>query len=169
MRPDVQKRRLAMAIAIVACTLALAPVSGAVFMGLHRLPLSVASEEGIWAANIVDDRDVQGALSRLEELAQTGERSLPEFFEKEIGFLAGARDVRSSGAGRVVGYLVDDGSREALESVRRLMSRAGWSEVSLGGEQGATFVKEGGDCTWALVTCTQTVSATAVVYRCVVR
>lgn len=169
MKPDVQKRRLAVAIALVACALALVPVSGAVFVGLQTSQPLLAGEEEIRAVEIVDERDAQGTLSRIEELAQAGKQSAPEFFETEIGLLVGARDVRTSGAGRVVGYLVDGDFQETFESVCKLMARSGWTEVSMGEMQGATFVKKGGVCTWALVTCTQVGSATAVVYRCVIR
>ena len=169
MNAGVRYKRLAAATAIVIALVAAVPISGSVFEGMPSPSAQAVADGGIRAASIVDEGDARETLSRMEELALAGKAQLPVYFEEEIGLLDGARDVRVDETGRVVGLLVDKPSREVLACIREGMARTGWSAISLGGAEGATFVKEGGTCTWVLVTCTQVGLATAVVYRCVVR
>ncbi len=89
--------------------------------------------------------------------------AVPDWFDREIGLLPGARDVRVSGA--VVGYVVEGESGDALDALCAHMEERGWTCVLLGGVEGATFVKRTGACAWVLGTCTQTGSATSVVLR----
>lgn len=169
MRLDVCHQRLLMAAVIVVALVATVPITSLVFKDVPSPSAQAMADGGIHAASIVDEGDADGTLNRLEKLAEASQTQLPAYFEEEIGLLDGARDVRADDTGRVVGFLVDITSHEAFGCVRENMAKAGWSEISLGDAEGATFVKEGGACTWALVTCTQVGSATAVVYRCVVR
>lgn len=169
MKLDVGHKRLTWAVAIVVALVAAAPITGIAFGSLSGSHVQAIADGGIRAADIVEEGDAGKTLSRIEELAEASRAQLPAYFEEEIGLLDGARDVRADETGRVVGFLVDKSSRDAFDCVRENMVRAGWSEVSLGGAEGSTFVKEGGSCAWALVTCTQVGQVTAVVYRCVVR
>ena len=169
MKPNIQRKRLAMAVAIVVVLAAVVPITGLAVEGASEPLSQAATNGGIRAADVVNGVDAQEMLSRIEALAQSGQGQLPAYFEKEIGLLEGARDARANDTGRVVGYLVDDTSCETLDRIRENMGQAGWSEVSLGQAEGATFMKEDGRCPWALVTCTQVGSATAVVFRCLVR
>ena len=169
MKTDVDRRRLAAAVAIAVGLVAAVPLSGYVIEGVTASPEQAMADGGIRAEDLVEAADVNATLGRIEQLADAGQGQLPGWFEEEIGLLRGARNVRVDGTGHVVGLLVDGALHDALEDVRESMMRAGWSAVSLGEAEGATFVKEGGTCTWALVTCTQVGSSTAVVYRCVVR
>lgn len=165
----IQAKRLAIACVAVAALVLAAPMSGVILKGEAEASPRASTDEGIRASDIIGSGDMQGALQRLEELAVASERPLPEFFQEEIGLLKGARDVRANGAGSVVGFMVDDTEDGTFESLRAHMLQKGWSEVSLGSVDGATFVKDGGACTWALVTCTQVGQATGVVFRCVAR
>lgn len=169
MSAGVYNKRLVAAVAIVLGLVAAVPITGSVFEGASGSPVQAAADEGIRATEIVKAVGADAALSRMEELAASGKAQLPVYFEREIGLPDGARDTRVDSTGRVVGFLVDGPSHEVFVRMRESMARAGWSEVSLGETEGATFVKEGGLCSWALVTCTQVGSATSVVYRCVVR
>ena len=169
MRVDICHQRLLKAVAIAVVLVAAVPITGIAFGGMQSPPAQAMADEGIRAASIVDGGDVDETLNRIEKLAKDGQAQLPVYFEEEIGLFDGARDVRADDTGRVVGFLVDSSSHEAFSCVRENMMKTGWSEISLGDAEGATFVKEDGACTWALVTCTQVGSATAVVYRCVVR
>ena len=90
---------------------------------------------------------------------------VPAAFASEIGFLDGARDVRVSDGGAVVGYVMEGDAREVLEQLNRHMEAAGWAGVALGDRWGATYVKNEGACTWALASCTQVGAATSVVVR----
>jgi len=125
------------------------------------------AERGIDSEALLDVTDAFGSLERIESVAQGTDVAVPEPFSSEIGLLPGARDIRASPQGDVVGYLVDGGSGEVLGEVSRYMEERGWTVVPLGGVQGATFVKSVGECTWALVTCTQVGAGTAVVVRVV--
>lgn len=165
----IQSRRLAIACAVVAALVLVAPVSGVVLKGEAEASSRASVDGGIRVSDIVGAGDMQEALKKLEELAAATERPLPVFFQEEIGLMKGAHDVRSNEGGSVVGYLVDGSEDGIFASLRAHMLQRGWSEVSLGSSGGATFVKEDGACTWALVTCTQVGQATSVVFRCVAR
>lgn len=169
MSSGVCNKRLAMAVVIVVALVVSVPVSGSVFKYMPSSPAQAVADGGIRAASIVDEGNVDEALGKMEKLVEADQAQLPIFFEGEIGLLDGARDVRVDDAGRVIGFLVDRPSSETFARIRENMARTGWSEISLGEAEGATFMKAEGMCTWTLVTCTQVGSATAVVYRCMVR
>lgn len=114
------------------------------------------------AASLLEGGGPDEALARIEELAARTE-ALPEWYESEIGILPGARDIRVSGP--VVGYIVEGDCEAALDDAAALMESRGWTCVSMGDVNGATFVKKSGTCSWALVTCTQAGHATSVVTR----
>ena len=156
------------AFALVVGLICLVPASGLAMGGGLREPSSPSSAGGIKAAEIIGGLNAFAALDRLEEAGGSATGELPGYFEREIGVLESARDVRVSGDGRIVSYIMDCPVAQALSFVGKQMASKGWTEVSLGSVSGATFVKKGGDCQWALVSCTQVGSATSVVYRCAV-
>lgn len=160
---DTWAKRLAAAMAIVTAIVVAAPLSQAA---------SSAAEPGgdpiigssIRAHDLVGDGDAEQVLSRIEELADAGgERSVPDGFEGEIGFLPDVRDIRTSGP--IVGYVVDGSAADAFDRLCVLMESRGWNSVPIGEANGATFMKGSGTLTWALVTCTQVGDATTVVFR----
>lgn len=161
-----QVRRLAAAVFTVCALVAAVPASGALANGLDAARASDLSE-GIDARALMGIKDPFAVLAGIEELAGD-EAVLPEYFEREIGMPAGARAARASEDELVVGYLLDGDAGSALETVKDHMGRRGWSEVPLGDVSGATFVKQGGACSWTLATCTQSGDETCVVFRSVV-
>lgn len=165
---SVSTRRRVRAIALVAGLLVAIPASGLVVDSGYGVARAQASD-GLRASSVIDGLDPYGSLERIEQVAAGAEASLPPYFEEEIGLVEGARDLRADSSGLVVGYVLDMPCDQAAKAVSAHMEEAGWSEVELGGVSGATFVKEGGSCTWTLVTCTQAGSATSVVYRSVAR
>ena len=131
-------------------------------------PGKASAVGGLDADALIGDGDAEASLERIEEAAAAGDMDVPEAFADEVGFLPDARDMRVSGGGDVVGYVVPGDSGEVLAQISERMGAAGWTEVPLGEVEGATFVKSSGACTWALVTCTQVGNDTSVVARCVI-
>lgn len=168
MTVDIQKKRLACACAIVVATIAAAPLSGAL-AGQPAAAQTPTISEGLRASDVVNEPDPLQALSKLELAAECAPYYLPPYFEQEIGLLAGARDVRVSEDGCVVGYVMDESPPETFERLCMHMRGAGWTEVPLGNIMGATFIKEEGSCTWALASCVEVGCSTSVVFRCVTR
>lgn len=155
--------RLAKAVAIVVAIVIVAPVSNWVARAVDVVESEPQAAVGLDAAALLEGGDPDRVLARLEEAAAC-EDAVPMWFQRELGLPAEARDVRASGT--TVSYVVDAESAWAFERVKALLAARGWTCVPLGGIEGATFLKEAGACTWALVTCTQVGSATNVVFRC---
>lgn len=155
--------RQAKAIAIVVALILFVPATGFLFREEGATDAAELANAGINASALSSAGDVDAMLERLEALAESTE-SPPAWFSDEIGILPEARNVRVSGS--VVGYSVTGDSDKTLQLLRANMFDRGWTCVSLGGLEGATFVKESGVCTWALVTCAQVGSTTSVVVRC---
>lgn len=128
-----------------------------------------AANVGIDARAIVGNGDPDGFIERVQKVASPKDADLPPAFAREIGLPFGYRDVRVDSTGAVVSCIVDSAADVVSDAVGKRMVERGWREVPLGSVEGATYVKDSGSCTWALVTCTQAGDATAVVYRCVYR
>ncbi len=182
---SVSRLRRVRAVAIVVALVLAAPAIDAV------LRVALPAEDGARASPVagLDANALAGAggpeafLGRLEALAAVGSvepdgagssavgqsaantPEVPSAFISEIGFLDGARDVRVSDGGAVVGYVMEGDAQEVLEQLNRHMEAAGWAGVALGDRWGATYVKNEGACTWALASCTQVGAATSVVVR----
>ena len=109
---------------------------------------------------------VAALLDGVEERLANSIGAVPEAFEREIGLLPNARDVRVSDDGQVVGYVVEGAERVVAADVEALLLGKGWAALPLEGVSGATFVKNSGSLRWALATCTQVSSAVSVVTRC---
>lgn len=153
---------------IVLAILLAVPGADAVARFASGAQVANASSPGIDAGYLTGAGDAQASLDRIEELAEAGSADVPQAFAEEVGFLPDARDIRANGDGSVVGYTVPHGSADTLDLLAEQMETAGWTTVSLGEVEGATFVKESGACRWALATCTQVGSSTSVVVRSVV-
>lgn len=163
---QVDARRSLIAVAIVAGIVAAPVAVDAVVEGVFApVEASARGSDGIDADVLTACSDPMKALDQIDELVADCGDELPEAFSDEIGLPKGARDVRVSECGSVVGCLLEKEEEEALEIVARALSVQGWTEVPLGQVTGATFVKNGGSCTWVLVTCTQAGDETSVVYR----
>ena len=168
MTVDIQTKRLACACAIVLAAISAVPLSG-MLASQPAAAQAPATSGGLRASDIVNEPDPLQALDKLELAAESAPCRLPLYFEQEIGLPIGARDVRVNGDGSVVGYVMDESPPTAFNRIRSQMEDAGWTEVPLGSILGATFVKAGGSCTWALASCVEVGCSTSVVFRCVTR
>ena len=163
-----QHRRLAVAV-VIAAAIVFAPLVADRILkeaGLVSPDAQVSSVGGLDAWAILEGEDAEEVLARLEKAAEPdGLEAVPSAFLDEVGILPEARDVRASGDGAVVGYVVDADVGDVLACVLEHMQARGWTGVSLGGVDGYTFLKGSGRYTWALATCTQVGNATSVVMR----
>ena len=153
---------------VVVCAIVLAVPIGNAFVLLSKAPALDGEQfanQGICSAALLDAADAFSSLDRVEALAQEAGGPLPSSYSQEVGLLEGARDIRVSGRGDVVGYLVAGECAGVLADMSRHMELRGWTTVPLGDVQGATFVKTQGECTWILVSCTQVGEMTSVVTR----
>lgn len=155
--------RLARALAIVVVLLLAVPVADALLQRDGADVLDVAAEEGITAREIIGEGDPLQMLDRLEGVLVDESQGLPDGLADEVGCLPAYRDLRVGADGSVVSYVVDGDASDISEALRTHMEGKGWARVPLGGVEGATYVKEGGEYTWVLATCTQVGDATSVV------
>ena len=169
MTVNIHTKRLACACAIVLAAISAIPLGGMLTGQPAAAAQTPAASGGLRASDIVNEPDPLQALCKLELAAESTPCRLPSYFEQEIGLPVGARDVRVNGDGSVVGYVMDKSPPTAFEQLCSHMEDAGWTEVPLGNILGATFVKEGGACTWALASCVEIGCSTSVVFRCVAR
>ena len=153
------------AVAIVLVILLVVPGVEAVFDKVTPSN-SVSVSPATLDARALIGGDPSATLARIEDVATAEDAQLPAAFVREIGLLPDARDLRVIEAGPIVGYTVDEDATVVLDQLVEHMESMGWTAVSLGDIDGATFIKSAGNCTWALVTCTQVGFATAVVVRC---
>lgn len=162
----VMRRRFAMALFVAAVLVASVPVSDA-FVGRAPAVEAEASHfTGIRAQALSQADDIDEIANLLEGMAHAeGEEAMPSWFKREIGFLPGARDIRTDGTA-TVGYLVNGESEGVLSELFAHMGSLGWTAVPLGDVSGATFMKRSGACTWALATCTPVGPSTSIVFRC---
>lgn len=164
-RRPTQHVRLCLAAAIVAAIVFAAPAIDALAFRDSATGIVPDGQMGIRAKSVLDAPSFERALEELEARASPAEAEVPDWFEEEVGFLPGARDVRVDGSGRVVGYVVDCDAEDALDGLKLHMQSLGWTAVPLGQVEGFTFLKPHGSHTWLLSTCTQTGAATCVVMR----
>ena len=164
-RRPTQRVRLCLAVAIVAAIVFAAPAIDALAFRGDATSVVPDGQTGIRGKSVLDAPSFEGALEELESRAFQVEAAVPDWFEEEVGFLPGARDVRVDGSGRVVGYVVDRDAEAALDGLKQHMQSLGWTAVPLGQVEGFTFLKPHGSHTWLLATCTQAGAATCVVIR----
>ena len=137
------------------------------------------AQDGLAAARegaSVSAPEAYALLERAETSLATWSSALPAAFDEEIGVLPDATDFRVYEGGRakdgsastgngVVGYAVQGDVCSVMQSISDMMRVRGWSEVPLGGVEGATYVKTQGRFIWALITGTQVSSHVSVVVR----
>ena len=161
----VMRRRLAVALLVVMALVAVAPLSDVVAGGTHVADAAPRST-GFQAQDLAKAGSIDDVARQLEDMTRAeGASAVPPWFQREIGMLPQARDVRTDGIS-VVGFVVDSACDEALAALTAHMEERGWTAVPLGEAEGATFVKKSGVCTWALATCMQTGASTSIVFRC---
>ena len=160
----VEQRRLTAALFVVAIAVSSVPLADLLHSSAHAQASVDAGSAGVDVGALAGAGDIESALAALDELADIGSSgAVSAEFEREIGLLPGAHDVLISGS--VVGYLIEGESAQVEQELQVHMAARGWTSVPLGELEGATFVKPSGDCTWALVTCTQVGDVTSVVVR----
>lgn len=161
-----QYMRLLRAVVVVCAIVFAAPLADRAAGAVPEEPTESAPVVGICASELLAGGDAEAALANIERLAETDDGppgEVPAWFLEEIGFMPNARDVRWGTS--VMGYVVDGESAAVLEQLCLRMQLRGWRCVPLGDVGGATFLKDVGQCTWALATCTQVGDATSVVIR----
>ena len=154
------------ALALVMAVLLMVPGVEALLKVAWPPSKAVAVAEGIDSQALLRVGDPFEALDRLDGVADAGNGDVPAELSEEVGLLPGARDVRVDATGAVLGYVVPGESSAVERLLCDRMKSFGWSAVSLGGVEGATYLKSQGTFTWALVTCTQVDDTTSVVVRC---
>ena len=166
---SIQNGRLVLAIAI-AVAIVFAP---AVIDKLFNLSSSAetASEETIGLADEAlvsnqEGRTPDEVLDRAEELLGETLLPMPPWFSEQVGLPSGAREVRVSADGAVVGFILDGSPDSAVDDVDNRMRAHGWTSADLGGIDGKTYIKTSGKSEWIVMTATQVGSSTSVVMRC---
>lgn len=167
MHPDSHAMRLLKAFAVILAFFCMIPGIDAVLHLANHGPGGQAGVAAIDSKRLALTHDPVGALDAFEGSFEVGVEVLPKGFEDEIGLLPGGHDVRANDDGSVVGCVVGKTEKEAYQMLVDHMEQKGWSAVPLGIENGATFMKEGGNFTWVLATCTQVGNETSIVYRSV--
>lgn len=99
---------------------------------------------------------------------QTGIEAVPSWFEEELFALGGAKSVRVSGEGGVVGFSCAHSAESEFSQIEDELACKGWVESETGIEECSVFVKEGGVCLWAMVSCVPVGEGASVVVQCVI-
>ena len=99
---------------------------------------------------------------------QTGIEAVPPWFEEELFALGGAKSVRVSGEGGVVGFSCAHSAESEFSRIEDELACKGWVESETGIEGCSVFVREGGVCLWAMVSCVPVGEGASVVVQCVI-
>ncbi|MBQ9000582.1 MAG: hypothetical protein IJ087_01860 [Eggerthellaceae bacterium] len=166
---DSMGMRALKAVAVVMALLLMVPGIDAIARVTGGSAAYGAASGGIDSRALVQMDDPFAALDRVEGVADAEGAEVPEAFDREVGLLPGAQGLRVDATGDVVGYEVPGSAADASNRLAECMKERGWRAVSLGGLDGATFVKTSGELAWALATCTQVDDSTSVVVRCMRR
>ena len=113
-----------------------------------------------------DSSDGDAAVSLAGE--QTGIEAVPSWFEEELFSLGGAKSVRVSGGGGVVGFSCANSAESEFSQIEGELTRKGWVESETGIEGCSAFVKEGGVCLWTMVSCVPMREGSSVVVQCAI-
>lgn len=98
--------------------------------------------------------------------ALTGGRAVPpEWYAEEVFDIGRETDVVALPDWSVAGFVSGAEPAAELERVAGLLSERGWTGFEGGGLSVATFYKEGGTCSWALVLCSRAGDTTSVVIQ----
>lgn len=158
-------KRFACAGAGVLMLFALISASGHVERALEAKTHADGVLSGVDARQVLEAESAEDVLARIEDMLSVSNGGLSDAFQREIGIVAGGRDVRMASNGLVVGYVCAGEAESVMEELADHMAERGWTRVPLGGVCGATFMKGEGAFTWVLVTCTQVGDVTSVVIR----
>ena len=162
----IQNRRLVLAIVIVVVIVFCPALIGLV------LP-EWTTEESVQAhptfSFAQDASTPDAALDEIEARLDGVASTAPVQFAEEAGLPSGARNVRVSDDGMVLGFSVDGEPDEAIASIDEIMKAKGWVAVDLGGIDGKTYLKNEGLYAQVVMTATQVGGSTSVVMRCVSR
>ena len=112
-----------------------------------------------------EGRTPDEVLDRAEELLGETLSPIPVWYSEQVGLPSGAREVRVSADGTVVGFILDGSSDSAVDDMGDRMRAHGWTSADLGGIDGKTYIKTGGEPEWIVMTATQVGSSTSVVMR----
>ena len=113
-----------------------------------------------------DSSDGDAAVSLAGE--QTGIEAVPPWFEEELFALGGAKSVRVSGEGGVVGFSCAHSAESEFSQIECELACKGWVESETGIEGCSVFVKEGGVCRWAMVSCMPVGEGASAVVQCAI-
>ena len=91
----------------------------------------------------------------------------PPWFADELFALDEYSNVAVAAGGTVVGFEADGAATHAYAHIAEKMRERGWTEVGSGLAGNGAFVKDGGSCSWAWVSCTDVSGTTSVVVQCV--
>ena len=124
--------------------------------------------EGAYGANsmeaVLESPDSMWAkLKAIEELVDLEETPLPDAFSREVWIPDDCRELRVGAGGNVVGFTVGGSSEPVLDMISAKLRSRGWTAVSLGDVQGATFLKQKGFYRWLMVACVEVGDDTSVV------
>ena len=161
-----QRRRLVLASAIV---VAIVFAPAAVELALPEQAVEEVAQDSSMIPVEWGSSTPESALNEIESFLDGTASTVPIQFEEEAGLPPGARDVRVSNGGKVIGFIVDGEPGEAVAAIDGLMETKGWTPVDLGGISGKTYVRNGGSFAQIVMTATQIGGSTSIVMRCVHR
>lgn len=160
---------LSIAVAVVlavAIDEGLGVASAATKMGRVLLADDVGDQAKIVLEGGSGSGDGDAAVSLAGE--QTGIEAVPSWFEEELFALGGAKSVRVSGEGGVVGFSCAHSAESEFSQIEGELTRKGWVESETGIEGCSVFVKERGVCLWAMVSCVPVGEGASVVVQCAI-
>ncbi|MBR5260385.1 MAG: hypothetical protein IKV48_07980 [Eggerthellaceae bacterium] len=89
--------------------------------------------------------------------------SLPLWFSEELFDESQATELYANEDETIFGLNVDKSPAASFNEICTSMESKGWVRIESGMEHCATFIREQGDPSWALVSCTNTGSGTSIV------
>ena len=89
----------------------------------------------------------------------------PTWFSEELFFPEGAIESFASEEGSVLGFVYPGSAASRAQAIAEALVERGWLGVPSGVEGCATFVKGGGLCRWAMVSCTDVSGRASVVVQ----
>lgn len=154
-----QGRRALAALLSIAAAVVLAM---AIDDGLEVAGAATKMGRALWAEDAGDQAKI--ALGG----EQMGIEAVPSWFEEELFSLGGAKSVRVSGGGGVVGFSCANSAESEFSQIGGELTRKGWIESETGIEGCSVFVKEGGVCLWTMVSCVPMREGSSVVVQCAI-
>lgn len=119
----------------------------------------------MWGEVMFGEEKVEEALAE-QGMVLAEEDLVPAWFRDEVFLLEGAQHVVATPDWSVVSYEVARApSEEVLDDLACDLASKGWVGYESGVEGSATFVKEGGTCSWMVASCAPMPDVTNVVLR----